>query len=411
VQTAVPDLDNNVPTIIPDVPKVSDTATELAEGTVVHGRYTIERKIGAGGMGVVYLASDRVTGRKVALKLINSALTESDTARERFLREGLIARDIRHQNVVAVYDVGEAGGQFYLVMEYLPGETLRRFLLRYSQQGSSVQASMMIVRNLLEGLGAAHVLGIVHRDLKPENIILLGDPNQGDCRLKILDFGIARAFGESGKKLLTTKSSSTGSPLYMAPEQKTRADTVRPSADLYAVTVIFYELLMGVVPTGPFMAPSKERPEIPSTIDGVIEKGLSNYPPSRFQSVQEYLDALDRKQPPSEEPKPEPAKPKEPAEASGWQVVMEADRRYWKEVGRALSWQGKEESGNDSPEGKGTARMGRWKALMDADRRYRQDVGRAVGWYRLSQKTRKVIVAIAVIWAALYFIAIITGNY
>src|SRR5262249_31788829 len=117
--TAVPDIDG-LKTALP----VDDTSSELPSGTSFHDRYTLDTKLGAGGMGVVYLATDAVTKRQVALKLIKPLLLHSDQARQRFLREGLIARDIRHRNIIAVYDVGEAEGQFYLVMEYLPGETL-----------------------------------------------------------------------------------------------------------------------------------------------------------------------------------------------------------------------------------------------------------------------------------------------
>ncbi len=266
---------------------------ELAQGEIFHARYVIERRLGAGAMGVVYVATDQVTRTRVALKLINPALADKPPARERFVREGLMARDVRHSNIVAMYDVGEVAGQVYLVMEYLNGETLRKWLHRTLQSGRDISfdTARAIIRSVLEGLAAAHATGVVHRDLKPENVMLTGDPDKGDFGLKILDFGIARAVGAPSH--VTTTSSSTGTPLYMAPEQKTAADTVGPPADLYAVTAMLYELLLGVAPEGRWALPSKERNDLPAGVDAVIETGLANRPRSRYQKAVDYISALD----------------------------------------------------------------------------------------------------------------------
>jgi serine/threonine protein kinase len=319
-------------------------AAVLAEGAVFHGRYVIERPLGAGAMGVVYAAKDQVTDRPVALKLITPALADRPTARERFLREGLMARDVRHANVVAMYDVGEADGQVYLVMEYLSGETLRKWLHRTLKEDRDIpfDTARGIIRSVLEGLAAAHATGVVHRDLKPENVMLMGDPHKGDYSLKILDFGIARAVGAASH--LTTTSSSTGTPLYMAPEQKTAADTVGPAADLYAVTAMLYELLLGVAPEGRLGAPSRERPDLPPGIDAVIETGLANRPRSRYQSAQEYIRALDSvgaavgREPPKRPditagtlaPPPEPPPPSPPrSEAESWPKWLRTHSPGW----------------------------------------------------------------------------------
>jgi serine/threonine protein kinase len=275
------------------VPERADSSADLETGKEFHRRYTIERKLGQGAMGVVYLAGDKLTGRRVALKLINPLLVNSASARERFLREGLIARDIRHKNVVAVYDVSETEGQYYLAMEYLSGETLRHWLHGIIQAGEDVPyaTAEKIIRNILEGLEAAHATGVIHRDVKPENIMLIRNPEAGDYSLKILDFGIARAIDSAAKQVVTT-TTSTGTALYMAPEQKTAADTVGPPADLYAVSAIFYELLLGVAPTGRWTPLSKEREDLPADIDAVIDKGLSSRPRSRYQNAREYLKAI-----------------------------------------------------------------------------------------------------------------------
>jgi serine/threonine protein kinase len=299
-------------------PDQADSSTDLETGKEFHGRYRIERKLGQGAMGVVYLAGDKLTGRQVALKLINPLLMNSASTRERFLREGLIARDIRHKHVVAVYDVGETEGQYYIVMEFLSGETLRAWLHNFLQSGRDIpyEIAEIIIRNILEGLDAAHSSGVVHRDIKPENVMLTGTINAGDYSLKILDFGIARAV-DSGPNQVVTTTTSTGTALYMAPEQKTAADTVGPPADLYAVTAIFYELLLGVAPGGRWAPLSKERVDLPAGIDALIEKGLSSRPRSRYQSAREYLQAISEirvaprpaPQPPRPVPTPHPVQP------------------------------------------------------------------------------------------------------
>ena len=282
---------SGTPTIF--TPKQVDVSADLEMEKEFHGRYKIERKLGQGAMGVVYLAGDKLTGRQVALKLIHPTLINRASARERFLREGLIARDIRHKHVVAVYDVNETEDQYYLVMEYLSGETLRHYLHSSMQSGKDVpyETAEKIIRNILEGLDAAHTAGVIHRDVKPENIMLTGSPEAGDYSLKILDFGIARAMDGLAKQVVTT-TTSTGTALYMAPEQKTAADTVGPPADLYSVSAIFYELLLGVAPTGHWSPLSKEREDLPIGIDAVIDKGLSSRPRSRYQNAQEYLKAI-----------------------------------------------------------------------------------------------------------------------
>ncbi|MCB1806949.1 MAG: protein kinase, partial [Candidatus Competibacteraceae bacterium] len=299
-----------------ETPDALSQTTQLAAGSEFHNRYSVQRLLGAGAMGMVYLAEDQLTQRQVALKLINPALVNSPSVAQRFLREGLTARDIRHPNVIAMYDVGDDGGQLYLVMEYLPGDTLRDWLHRFIQNHVDVPfaTARSIIVKILEGLTAAHQSGVIHRDLKPENIMLLGDPqHDADYQLKILDFGIARAIDTTSNTQLTSSGAATGTPLYMAPEQRTAADTVGPAADLYAVSMIFYELLMGVPATGILGQPAKERGDIPTAVDSILEKGLSSRPRSRFQSTQDYLTALQaldtaapQKPEPKSDPRPEP---------------------------------------------------------------------------------------------------------
>ena len=264
---------------------------ELAPGAVFADRYTIEEVIGRGGMGVVYKAQDALTEETVALKLIRPGRLEGKAATRRLISEGTTARDIRHPNVIAVYDVGEVGGQPYLSMEYLQGQSLRAWHRHKIQHREDVplKITSRIIIAILEGLKAAHVQGVIHRDLKPENIFLLGEPSEDNVSLKILDFGIARALSRA---LDSGTGTGLGTPRYMAPEQVTAPDTVGPSADLYSLSIMFYELLVDVLPQGHWQPPSNGRPDVPTGIDELIENGLSNRPANRPQSSGSYLSSL-----------------------------------------------------------------------------------------------------------------------
>lgn len=267
-----------------------DEAIELAPGEEFAGRYVIDRVIGKGGMGVVYRATDKLVSRSIALKLIRRDRLGGEGAVRRLISEGVTTRDIRHDNVVAVYDVGEAEGLPFVSMEYLDALSLRDWHRRQVQDRRDVPlpVAARIIAEILAGLEAAHAKGVVHRDLKPENILLTGEPGAERASLKIVDFGIARAAGavESGT------GTGLGTPRYMAPEQITNADSTGPSADLYSISIIFYELLVDVLPQGHWQPPSGGRSDIPAAIDKLIERGLSNRAASRPQSAAEYRQQL-----------------------------------------------------------------------------------------------------------------------
>jgi serine/threonine protein kinase len=266
----------------------------LKEHAVFHDRFVVQRKLGAGAMGSVYLAFDKVNECQVALKIIAPELFHDLSARQRFRREGLIGCRIRHPNIVAIFELGEIDDQMYLVMEYVRGETLRRRLNRALERQEDIPfaTAWNVIRHVLEAVGVAHSANVVHRDLKPENIMLTGNWEEGDCSVKVLDFGIARPLTGHEGSSLATMSSSAGSPLYMAPEQRTAADTVGPPADIYAVAAIFHELLTGVPPGRQVSPISRERPDVPRYFVAVIEKGLSNAPTGRFQTAQEFMAAV-----------------------------------------------------------------------------------------------------------------------
>ncbi|MEQ9507294.1 MAG: serine/threonine-protein kinase [Hyphomonas sp.] len=267
-----------------------NTVPTLEPGTVFSGRYTIESVVGKGGMGIVYRAHDKLAEKAVALKLIRTERLSGPGAVKQLISEGLTARDIRHQNVVAVYDVGEAEGQPFVSMEFLDGQSLRdwhRGKIR-QRQDVPLRVAARIVAEILDGLSAAHAAGVIHRDLKPENIMLSAEPSETSAPLKILDFGIACVAGVS----MDSGTRGIGTPDYMAPEQKMNADSAGPAADLYSLSKIFYELLMEVLPSGFWQPPSGGRSDVPAGIDTLISRGLSDRPPSRQQTAKEYRTEL-----------------------------------------------------------------------------------------------------------------------
>lgn len=268
----------------PSVPEL-ETGTEFAD------RYIIDTVIGRGGMGVVYRAEDKLAKKTVALKLIRPERLGGGNAVERLIAEGITARDIRHENVIAVYDVGEAEGQPFVSMEYLEGQSLRAWHREkiHAREDIPLRVGARIVAEILDGLAAAHKAGVIHRDLKPENIILGGEPTDKSAPLKILDFGIARA---ASSALESGTGTGLGTPRYMAPEQITNPDAAGPSADLYSLSVLFYELMVDVLPQGHWQPPSGGREDIPPGIDSLIEKGLSNRPANRPQSALAYRKSL-----------------------------------------------------------------------------------------------------------------------
>ncbi len=263
----------------------------LAPGTRFADRYVIESVVGAGGMGVVYRAMDSLTKQVVALKLIRPERIGGEREVQRMIDEGITARNVRHANVVAVYDVGQADGQPYLSMELIEGQSLRAWHRSIKERGEDVPfpIAMNLIGEIVNGLHAAHSAGVVHRDLKPENVMLLEEPTAQGARLKILDFGIARAVGTSTD---SGTGSAVGTPRYMAPEQITQPDLAGPPADIYSLSVVFYELLVDVLPQGHWQPPSGGRSDVTAAIDDLIQRGLSNRPANRPQTAADYARQL-----------------------------------------------------------------------------------------------------------------------
>ena len=221
---------------LPAAPRGPSTAPrELEPGALLGGRYRLERELGKGGMGRVFVARDERLGRKVAVKVVTAA-HDPDRVR-RFEQEARTAGALEHPNVLAVYDLGEQDGVPFLVTELLAGHTLRTLIEGPRLPPAQAQGLLL---QLARGLAAAHARGIVHRDLKPENLFLTDDG-----RLKILDFGLARLIdpGDSGPGL-TVSGAIFGSPGYLSPEQA-RGERAGPPSDVFSAGAVIYEMLSG----------------------------------------------------------------------------------------------------------------------------------------------------------------------
>src|SRR5271166_6198748 len=201
-------------------------------------RYRVVRLLGQGGMGAVYLAYDQDLGRQVALKLVKPELMVYPGAMERFRQELLLASKISHRNILRIHDLGDAGGMKFISMAYVDGEDLHHLLVREGKL--SLDRMLNLARQLCAALDAAHSEGVAHRDLKPQNIML-----DKDDHVFVTDFGLAKSLGEVNG--MTQSGEMLGTPRYMAPEQ-VEAKHVDARTDIYALGLIFYEMLTGDVP-------------------------------------------------------------------------------------------------------------------------------------------------------------------
>ncbi len=259
--------------------------------------YRISQPIGAGGMGLVFRAEDTHLQRPVALKVIRPELAASPDAAARFTREARSAAAIKHDNVVTIYQVGEAQGVAFLAMEYLEGTSLARWLERGRKP--SIDLILRIGREVASGLSAAHRLGLVHRDIKPANIWLEA-PNG---RVKILDFGQARA--EREEVQITQLGAIVGSPAFMSPEQA-EGKPVSFSTDLFSLGCVLYRLCSGRLPfegktilsvlhalaTQTPATPQAIRPEIPESLSALVMRLLAKAPEARPESSQSVIDEI-----------------------------------------------------------------------------------------------------------------------
>jgi serine/threonine-protein kinase len=299
-----------------------------AGGDVVAGRYELERSLGNGGMGEVWVATDRMLGRRVALKELAPALAEDEPARHRFFREAQALARISDPNVVGVFDVGEDDGRPFLVMELVEGTTLEREL---DTVGTfSPERAAEVGAGIAAGLAAAHANGVIHRDVKPSNIFLTPDGEP-----KVGDFGIARL--ERGDKTSTLTGVAFGSPAYVSPEQVTGGN-VDAHADLYALGCVLYRMLAGHPPfegADPVALsyqhvheppPQLDGPGVPPGLAALVGALLEKDPNARPGSAEEVRHALSAFVAQPTRPIP-PAAPIEPT--AELPVVEPEERRRW----------------------------------------------------------------------------------
>jgi serine/threonine protein kinase/Flp pilus assembly protein TadD len=268
-------------------------------GTTI-GRYKIVEKLGEGGMGVVYKATDTTLDRAVALKFLSAHLSASEENKARFTREAKATAALNHPNILAVYEIGEKDGAIYFAMEYVEGKTLKDHIASLkSATGISVEIAAGWIKQIASGLQAAHEKEIIHRDIKPENVMLTPDG-----RLKIMDFGIAKLKGSSG---LTKTGTSMGTLGYMSPEQA-QGGTADHRTDIWSLGVMFYEMLTGEVPfkaeheAGLLYLIVNEQPPLPSAmdkkiprqVDPVVMRMLEKDREKRYASMTDVVGGIDQ---------------------------------------------------------------------------------------------------------------------
>ena len=277
----------------------------LPPRSVLGQRYRLDRQIGSGSMGVVYAAHDLSRDQPIALKMIDRGHTVDATMVARFQREGRIVSDLRHPNIVEVFDVGEIDGDWVMTMELLDGTNLADAI--EATTAYTPESAIPILRGVLDALEIAHARQIVHRDIKPQNIFLARNGGVA-ATVKVLDFGVAKVVGLNSEDQLTRSGTILGTPEFMAPEQATGKGADHRS-DLYAVACVAYAMLCGRPPFvdnwpmrivmkqafEPPVPPSRLRPELARApeIDRVMARALEKNPEDRYQSAGEMRAAIE----------------------------------------------------------------------------------------------------------------------
>lgn len=282
-------------------PPTVSTPPAIAQRQI--GKYRIKGELGRGGMGAVYLAEQMGLGREVAIKELIPSAAADPTALMRFMQEAQVMARTSHPNLVQVHDLEQIGEANYIVLEFVRGQSLRDLV---NQGPIPMPQTFAVMHGVLQALDYAHRHSIVHRDMKPENVLL-----SDEGAVKVADFGIARLTDDSGAGSTATKTGTTvGTPQYMSPEQ-VASSKVDGRSDLYSAGIMFYELVVGQPPftasdaDGPFtlMAkhvqappkpPSVHKPGLDLRLEEVILKSLSKRPEERYQTGQEFDDAMSR---------------------------------------------------------------------------------------------------------------------
>jgi len=260
---------------------------------ILNGRYEIVRRAGTGGMSTVYQGLDSLLGRRVAIKILHENLTNDEEFLRRFQKEAHSAANLSHPNIVTVHDIGQDGRRYYIVMEYVEGQTLKDYIRQYDQRFDrpiSLEQALDIAIKICAGVGYAHRANLVHCDIKSQNVLV-----SRDNQVKVTDFGIARALSET-----TIQESDIiwGTPQYFSPEQAA-GESPTPASDVYSIGVILFEMLTGRLPfdadshtalavkhmrqTPPLA--SQYNPIVPSQIDQIVAKVLSKEPSGRYRTA------------------------------------------------------------------------------------------------------------------------------
>ena len=298
------------------VEPADEASAAFAVGSLIGGKYVVERALGAGGLGVVVVGRHRELGQRVAIKYLREQGRTISAVVERFRREARIAAQIRSEHVVRVQDVGEVAGTPFIVMELLEGRDLGHLI---EDGGITTRQAVDYALQACEGLAEIHAIGVTHRDLKPENLFLVQDRIRGSI-LKIIDFGISKVTptqSNEGWASVTSEGERFGTPQYMSPEQLGLGGEVDCRTDVWALGVVLFELLAGELPfrgedvphlfvnilMSPPSRPSSAAPGIPRGLEAAILRCLEKDANRRFQNVAElaqhlapfgFADALER---------------------------------------------------------------------------------------------------------------------
>ena len=267
----------------------------IIKGQKINDRYQIIRSIGEGGMANVYLAYDTILDRNVAVKILRGDLANDEKFVRRFQREAISASSLSHPNIVEMYDVGEDDGNYFIVMEYIDGKTLKSLV---KKRGALTLPEVLdIMLQLTSAIACAHDSYIIHRDIKPQNVMILVDG-----RVKITDFGIAIA---SNATELTQTNSVMGSVHYLPPEQANGL-TATTKSDIYSLGILMYELITGKVPfkgenaveialkqmKEPIPSICEDNEEIPQRVENIILRACAKNPKNRYDSAKEMFKDL-----------------------------------------------------------------------------------------------------------------------